>query len=291
MLCSDLERYLEAYLDGRLGRSRTTILRRHLGMCGACRARVERLRQFEREMQRRFRSVGYTRSIWQGLELDLVASSRIGGDDPPALPRPLSAPSARLAAAVMRRNELNPHLSRAGTTKASGRASRLTGVLLVALALGALYEIVRAYVQPDADEDAALQAYAELAQEGRPLALRSDDAARLQEWLSAELGAHIPAPPVPAGFHLVGADRTMLAEDEAGVLVYAPEQAQEPVLLFVRPLDQGEAEPLQLTRPAKDEEEAMTDSTRKLHEFSWDAESVRFTLVGQPHEQLRSFIE
>jgi len=52
MLCSDLERYLEAFLDGRLGRSRTIILRRHLGLCGPCRARVERLRRFERELGR-----------------------------------------------------------------------------------------------------------------------------------------------------------------------------------------------------------------------------------------------
>ena len=104
MLCSDLERYLEAFLDGRLGRSRTTILRRHLGLCGPCRARVERLRRFEREIGRQ---IGATAgevppSVWQGLEIDLVRSLSLAGTDlipllrpgPPGLPR-LRPPTAR----------------------------------------------------------------------------------------------------------------------------------------------------------------------------------------------------
>ena len=66
MRCGDLERYLEAFLDGRLDRGRRIVLRRHLSLCGACQTRVERLRQFERETQRRFRALEEPSSVWEG---------------------------------------------------------------------------------------------------------------------------------------------------------------------------------------------------------------------------------
>lgn len=304
MQCGDLDRYLEAYLDGRLGRSRGAILRRHLALCGACRARVERLRQFEREMQRRFQPLGNGQSVWQGLELDLVANGRGGGRESLlALPRPLSASLPRTAT-VSQRGEPSLHPLRSGQARTSGRVSRLAGVLLVTLALGAVYQMVRAYIQPSADGDETLRAYAELTEAGRPLALHSGDPARLQAWLSTELDTHVPAPPVPPGFHLLGADRTILADEEAGVVVYTPTTApdEQPVLLFVQPLAHAEDAPLQLTLPAEMRSEVLVDGAQTggaqtgdaqpLQELSWEADNFRFTLVGhQPQERLRSFSE
>ena len=85
MQCSDLERYLEAYLDLRLGRSRGAILRRHLSACAHCRARVEHLRAFERDLQRSFRAMERAQSVWTGLEPDLVRSGGLA-EGSPALP-------------------------------------------------------------------------------------------------------------------------------------------------------------------------------------------------------------
>ena len=79
MRCGDLERYLEAFLDGRLNRGRRIVLRRHLALCGTCQTRVERLRQFERETQRRFRALEEPGSVWAGLALDLVGSQELVG--------------------------------------------------------------------------------------------------------------------------------------------------------------------------------------------------------------------
>src|SRR5689334_11225728 len=174
MLCSDLERYLEAYLDGRLGRSRTTILRRHLGLCGPCRARIERLRRFEREVGRQFGTHGAAEqaSLWQGLEVDLVRSFSVGGAEiipllrplPPSAPR-LRPPAAREPARPARAGRVAVGLRR--------RLSRLGGVLAIALALGTLYEMARAWVAPVDPAEAAMQAYLEFAAGKSDLTLKT----------------------------------------------------------------------------------------------------------------------
>lgn len=289
MQCGDLDRYLEAFLDGRLGRSRGAILRRHLALCGACRARVERLRQFEREMQRRFRPLGCSQSMWHGLEVDLVASGRAGGgDDLLALPRALVAEPSRLSPAATQRGQPGPHPLRGGADRAPGRTSRMAGVLLVALALGALYQAGRTFLDAPDPASAALQAYGELTQAGRSPVLRSGDAVRVRDWLSAELGMPIPEPPAPEGFTLVGAERAALGPDPAGVVFYTAAGADgEPVLLFVQPLAQAETPSPPAVLP--DEAAAPADDLRG---FSWNARDFRFTLVGEQLEaRLQGFID
>ena len=85
MQCDDLERYLEGFLDGRLGRTRTSVLKRHLAGCVGCRVRLERLRHFERDINKRLHIGERAESVWTALEIDLVRSAQIAT---PALPAP-----------------------------------------------------------------------------------------------------------------------------------------------------------------------------------------------------------
>ena len=290
MQCADLERYLEAFLDGRLGRSRSAILRRHLAHCGACQARVERLRQFERDTQRRFRSLEQAGSVWQGLELDLVASSRAGGTSRLlALPRPAPPASFGLKEDPPPPARGHPMVTARATSR--GAASRLAGVLMVAMALGALYQLARAQLRPGDDATGAVRAYMDFLEASQPPVMASDDAERLQEWLSAELHAAVPAPPVPDGYRVVGADRAALPSGAAGLVVYASQVAAEaatPLLLFVQPATGGAGEP----EAQQPEVPVGWRSEAGLNELSWRTASFRYTLVGQqPEEELRQFVE
>ena len=46
MNCADLDRYLEAHLDGQLARGRLRALKQHLLVCTDCRLRVHGLQAF-----------------------------------------------------------------------------------------------------------------------------------------------------------------------------------------------------------------------------------------------------
>ena len=291
MQCADLERYLEAFLDGRLGRSRSAILRRHLAHCGACQARVERLRQFERDPQRRFRSLEQAGSVWQGLELDLVASSRAGGTSRLlALPRP--APPVPAGLSEDSTPPARGHPMVAARAASRGAASRLTGVLMVAMALGALYQLAQVHLLPSEEPTAAVRAYMDFLEASRPPVMASDDAERLRQWLSDELRAAVPVPPVPDGYRAGGADRAALPTGAAGFVVYESQAAAEaatPLLLFVQPATGGAGE-------LGAQESAVPVGWRRseagLNELSWRTASFRYTLVGQqPEEELRLFTE
>jgi anti-sigma factor RsiW len=288
MQCGDLERYLEAFLDGRLGRSRSAILRRHLAICGGCRTRVERLRQFERDMQRRFRSMEETGSVWQGLELDLVASSRAAAAGHLlALPRAATGPGPGGEEAPPAAGQDSHHPLVAARHRGRGRASRLAGVVLIAMAVGAVYQLAQAYLLPDDDAGLAAGAYLGYLREGRPLAMRSTDAGQLQAWLAAELGTPVPPPAVPSGFTLVGADRAALSSGAAAVVVYADQDAQSapPVMLFMQPLP---AEAANRGEVLPDEPDAYAEEG--VNELSWDSQTIRYILVGrQPDDELRRF--
>ncbi|MCB2052661.1 MAG: zf-HC2 domain-containing protein, partial [Geminicoccaceae bacterium] len=80
MRCSELESYLEATLEGRLGRVRTAAMRQHLATCRSCAARVTRLRRFEIELRRRFRAMGEEPSLWAPIEVDLVGRHENDGE-------------------------------------------------------------------------------------------------------------------------------------------------------------------------------------------------------------------
>ena len=288
MQCGDLERYLEAFLDGRLGRSRSAILRRHLAMCGGCRARIERLRQFERDMQRRFRSMSQDRSLWQGLELDLVTTGRSGASHLLALPRLLPTPRHEPApepgmGPVRTRHPLL--VNRPGTR---GRASRLAGVVLIAMALGAVYQIARTQLVPADDSDSVVRAYHELLRQDRVLALASSDKVQLQAWLTSELGAPVSLPATPQGYRPLGADRALLSSGPAGAVVYGRAEGgqADALLLLIHPQAQGSSAPG--TEPRLAEYAAVPG----MHELSWVHDAARYTLLGSaPQEDMRRFAD
>ena len=289
MECDDLERYLEAFLDGRLGRGRGAVLQRHLLTCGTCQARVERLRQFERDMQRRFRALEQVGSVWQGLELVLVVSSRASAAGRlPALPGvPASTPTASGAEP---RRVSGRQRKPAPATPAIGRSrvSKLAGVLLIAMAAGALYELAHSYGLPSDDVETAENVYRQFLSGAAQPSIRSDDAEQLRAWLSTELGTGVPAPPLPNGYHLIGADHASLAPGQAGALIYAGGQGKDasPVVLFLRPSPSttGPTSKFQSSVVANPENDG-------LNEFAWNADGFHYTLVGrQTSEELKAFI-
>ena len=285
MRCGDLERYLEAFLDGRLGRSRSSVLRRHVALCASCQARIERLRQFERDTQRRFRAFEQPVSVWEGLELDLVGSGNVVAGHLLTSRRamvvgqevgPREEPSPQR---TVHRTLVTPRLS------ARGGASRLIGLLLVAMALGAAYQLARTGLEADGETDAA-EAYLGFTRAGDDPTLRSDDRRKVGEWLSGVLGQPVNVPPPPEGYRLVGASRASFAEADAGAVVYASGRgtSEAPVLLFVRP------------DPSKPGEAAAADTISAggvdadLHDVSWQTDMLRFTAVGpRPETVLRHF--
>lgn len=323
MLCSDLDFYLEKYLDDLhrdRARARTaTILRRHLGVCGLCRARFERLRRFERDLAREVWARGEAPSPWQGLEVDLVRSLPTGGGGREIVPLPLPralpsragtatggrGASGRSSGGAISAARTENSTAGGGGRRArggallaplaSGRLSRLAGVLAVTLAFGALYELARVWLAPrDAAQAAAAQAYRAFLAGERDLALRTDDPASLRDWLSERLGRAAPPTPVPEGFRLVGgtvpAGRAEAATDAkvsagpAAVIVYAPrEEAEEarPTLLFVRE-DGTPGDP-----PSA---EVFPSQAGGLSQLAWERDAYEFRVVSaEPPARLRVF--
>ena len=247
-----------------------------------CQARVERLRQFERDTQRRFRAPEQPGSVWEGLELDLVGSNgAVGGG------RLLAAPRA-----CCRLPGGEPAPERSGPRRAAGQplvaarppsrgtASRLAGVLLVAMALGAAYQLVRGEIGPEAGGTAA-QAYLAYRRDQAAPMLSSDDAQQVADWLAVELGRPVPVPPVPDGYRLIGATHADLAGGVAGVLIYAqtadadaaPGHAVRAVRTPMRPV----------IRPRC----PSSIGSSGLHEVRWAADSLSYTAVGPfPEDQL-----
>jgi anti-sigma factor RsiW len=280
MRCGDLERYLEAYLDGRLSRGRRTVLRRHLAVCSGCQARVERRRQFERETQARFRALEEPVSVWEGLALDLVGSQesvaegRLLALTLPSAPRPFAdRPLARLdLPRPLRRN------ARPGTLPGRAAASRLAGVVLIAMALGAVYQLARGEHDPIGTGWAA-RAYLDQQRTTAP-DLATNDAVRAGEWLAAELGRPVPAVHIPSGFHLIGVSRVELDGSPGGAVIYASDAPAEAatVMLFVRLSDESETTPADVVLE------------QPLREVTWGTEGLGYAVVGPiAEDQLRRF--
>jgi anti-sigma factor RsiW len=285
MRCGDLERYLEAFLDGRLGRSRSAVLRRHLALCAACQARVERLRQFERDTQRRFRSPELPGSVWEGLELDLVGShDAVSGRRVTAPPRPLP-PLTRRDAVPERPGPRRGSQTRPAPALPAGRgaAARLAvGALMVALALGTAYRLARTDEEPVASPTAA-DAYLAFRLERAAPMLSSNDARQVADWLAVELGRSVPALMVPDGFSLAGATRADLGGEAAGAVIFSrPDEVEAgPVMLFVTP-ESGTSGDLS-SAPS-------TWDVTGLHEVHWAANGLSYAAVGPfPEEQLQRF--
>ncbi|SNB61461.1 Transmembrane transcriptional regulator (anti-sigma factor RsiW) [Arboricoccus pini] len=235
MQCADLERYLEAYLDGRLGRTRAALLRRHLNHCGHCRQRVDELRQFEHDMQIRIQARQPAMSVWSGLDLDLVRTHVVpqGGMMPPTrFFQPPPHPT-NLVNGLGIASRLPMQASPAKAHMASRRLMPKIIFAIVALATAGtmVMSAVRLFKAPPPIGSAA---YRMIVETDEPLPLQSSDPVRLQHWLTSQSGLAIPALPLPAGFALAGA-RVERSDGQAHpVIVYR--QAGKPLLLTLTPL-------------------------------------------------------
>ncbi|HMR31033.1 MAG TPA: hypothetical protein PKA13_08130 [Geminicoccaceae bacterium] len=245
MQCSDLERYLEAFLDLRLGRSRGAILRRHLSACAHCRARVEHLRSFERDLQRSFRAMERAQSVWTGLEPDLVRSGGLA-EGPPVLPflGPADPPrrSSALTETIGRRPArapTRPDVEAARARLRQGRSSRwgqrTAGLLLLVVAsLGAGLLVLRAWSAagpPDLD----LGSHAELHGSDVAVQFASDDPGELGRQLAPWFGDGLPALPTPAGFNLVGASIDERSDGVRAVVAYRRDGDATLLLIWPQP--------------------------------------------------------
>lgn len=275
MKCSDLERYLEAFLDLRLGRSRGAILRRHIATCPTCRARVEELRQFEVELQRSFRAMGRVQSVWTGLEADLV---RTGGlAEPPAgLPflegtgaaRPIPPPAGA---------ELARHLPSAGRAPrgdlpAGGSAPalarwrrRVVGMVLVAAAVSATITLTPGWLGDDW-ADLTARAYSSYRLGNDRLDLLAEDVERVERWLTARLGRAVSLPAPPEGFTLKGSRLERGGGPPLAAVVY--ERAAEPTIVYLAPSAGGGS-----TAPAA----AQTAGVTQLR---WETPGLSYAVMG-----------
>jgi anti-sigma factor RsiW len=240
MQCSDLERYLEAYLDLRLGRSRGAILRRHLVACPACRARVERLRQFEYELQRHFRALEVD-SVWSGLEPDLVRSGLAEAPSLPflatvdqlrALPPPTRKPGAPLPGSLRRLRGMDSGAQRGAGTAWSRWSRRFVGAVLISAAVGATASVGH-YWLAGGWVASTVQAYIAYRDGDNHLDVRSGDVAEIEDYLAARMGFRVPLPPTPSGFVLVGARFDQVADIRTASIAY--EHDGLPALLYVTP--------------------------------------------------------
>jgi anti-sigma factor RsiW len=243
MQCSDLERYLEAYLDLRLGRSRGAILRRHLSACPHCRARVEHLREFERGLQRSFRAMERAQSVWTGLEPDLVRSGGLA-ESPPVLPflTPVDAPrSVSALVDAMSRRPVRPPTrpdvsaarARARRAKIKWWSHRAIGVaLLAAASLGITMPMWRTWQGGDA-ADAQMRAYAEWRGGDSTVQFATTSADGLRSWLVPQLGESLPELPAPSGFALVGGSVDERVSPALAFVVY--HHGDDTTLLLVTP--------------------------------------------------------
>lgn len=243
MHCSDLERYLEACLDGQLGDGRRRALHDHLAVCASCRGRVDGLRHFEADLQRRLRAMQHEASLWQPLGLETV-----GGRDARVLPTPAlglqetgagsdvagsgSRAAARLAAGG---HPLHRVVARPARGPSRWRLQNLAGAALVVAAVAALADIALSglgWLGGD-KRQAVYRAYLD---GDLQLDLRTSDPDELETWLAGEKGAPVSLPDTPASFALVGGEADPKVLPEGSVMAVYGEDAG-PALLFIEALD------------------------------------------------------
>lgn len=283
MQCADLERYLEAYLDGRLGRSRGLLLRRHLGVCPGCAARVERLRQFERDINRRLRIMERAQSVWGELEpepgrrsLSAIPTASAGLRLLPA-PTKTVLPRAGGPAASVRK--VRPPRRR--SNRGRRILTRLLGALMIAGAAGAVVQIVRPYLSSNAASDPAVLGYLDFVRGDNVLAMQTTKPESLRDWFTARLGRDFPPLPEPDGFVMTGGRLDYLAGEPSALIAY--QRDATPALLYVQPSDDGAVSPE--GRAGYAEEDGVT-------RLSWQSQAYSFAIVSSlPAAALSSFAD
>jgi anti-sigma factor RsiW len=272
MQCAELERYLESYLDGRLGRNRAWLMRRHLAGCPTCRIKVQKLKDFELELNNRLRMSATVESLWQGLEVELVRSARtampvIEATSPPRL-LPAPAPPAENATTVVRRVRASPQPE--ARPPRGVVTSRLVGVVLIAAAIGGAVQSGRGLIAMMPGEVAV----AERPEGDRAVEFGTSDPANLEAWLVRETGVGYPVPGAPPGFRLLGGRLAELDGVPAALILYGAEGGTASLFVSARPL-------LGAVEPA---------AAPELNRIAWERDGFGFTLLSTlPADELVSF--
>lgn len=265
MQCSDLERYLEAHVDGRLGRAGSSILRRHLLGCPTCRGRVARLREFERDVRSRLQSTEHAMSLWQGLDRE------------PALS--LLAPRTEQEARPKRSTEIRARLPRpvvpveTGGTLRRTWSLRLAGLALLGLAAAGVVDTVRGVSGLDAstpEPDLLLKvAETTLGVQPRGAGMTTGTPEEMRGWLEAQLGHPLPSLAAPSGYALTEGGVADVRGVPAALLHYngIAKDAARSVLVLLEPLAAGSA----AAAPAN----AATVSG--VRQVSWSADDFHYT--------------
>ncbi len=278
MHCSDLERYLEACLDGQLGDSRRQALHDHLAICLSCRGRVDGLRHFEADLQRRLRAMQHEASLWQPLGLETVGGTPVAPLPAPGLLE--AAPEVVPGPPRRGRHPLRLATARPAAGPAKWRLSNLAGAALLVAAAAAVANMALNGLGWWLGGDKRQAVYRAYLDGDLQLDLRTADPDALEAWLGQQLAepVHVPAP--PASFTLVGgeADASLLPEGTV-LAVYGEDEG--PALLFIEALD--EAPPVAMGVPQL----AMQDG---LVTLEWQDQGNAYSLLSAlPADKLAFF--
>lgn len=282
MHCSDLEGYLEACLDGQLGEARRDALRRHLALCRPCCERVEGLRLFEADLQRRLRAMQHEVSLWAPLGLEMTTEPL--PSSAPILFRPVSVEgrgvAPRPARAGQHRPRMGLRLARQRPVAAGHPArrpawrlvQRLAGAAMIAAAIGALVDLATGWL--GGSRNVAL--YRSYVAGELALDLRTGVSEELASWLDHELGAPVDLPGLEGTFELIGGSAGLPGGAEGAAVVYAA--GGVPVLLVIEPGGAGPADTA--AQPAVAVEDGLTL-------LDWHEGELAYSLVSAlPPEKL-----
>ena len=274
MNCSDLERYLEACLDGSLGRGRLALLKRHVAGCRICRGRIERLRRFEHDLHRRFRCMDQARSYWTPLEVSLVEPGFVVDDHAQPFLLPRNAP---VAGRLLPPPKLQPS---GGTVEAKAPASRWRRYVGFGVVFVGLVVLVDLGIGKDSESHAILAAYRSFTDHAQSLDILTGDMGRLDGWFRGRLGTDPPTLPQPADARLIGASVDQGDPKGAALVLY--DVKGTPVLLRV-----GMAKAGQVAEPA-----ALDALDAGLNEARWTDGRFSYAVVSRlPADKLHQFAD
>lgn len=282
MHCSDLERYLEACLDGQLGASRRQSLQDHLRLCRGCAERVAGLRRFEADLQRRLRAMQHEVSLWQPLGLEVVNGGPARAELPMAL---IPLADTATPAQAPRRHRLRLTLPAADTEPKPGRRlprrglQRLAGVALLAAAVGALADVALTGLGW-LGSDRRIAVYRAYLDGTAVLDLRTEEPVQLSAWFADQLGGPVSLPALPSGFALVGG-KTGEAGLAAGAALAVYSTEAGPALLVIES---------SLDRPAAAGAEPTLAVDKGLTRLDWQSGPHAYSLISAlPPDKLAAF--
>jgi anti-sigma factor RsiW len=267
-------------LDGQLGDSRRRTLHDHLAICRGCRERVDGLRRFEADLQRRLRSMQHEASLWQPLGLETM----VGTAPPPAVRLPLPVPALQQPETLPLLKRGSSHRlrlmqARQAATPPWRRLQGIAGAALLMAALAALADLALTgfgWLGGDKRQDV----YRAYLQGEVQLDLNTGNADALEAWLAERVQEPVRLPEPPARFTLLGgeADAAMLP---AGTVLAVYSEAQGPALLFIEA--RSELPTVTATQPEVASKDGITT-------MQWQAQGQAYSLLSPlPADRLAAF--